>query len=133
MPMAVFATRTPANSASAGRPAARMRTRNTNRMRLKTVRVFSRTMLPTLRLLGGGPGRYARWLAGSGYTVRHRDLVPLHIEQLAADIEEDDLDIDCAVADARDLDLPDECADAVLLLGPLYHLPDRTDRLRALA
>jgi SAM-dependent methyltransferase len=36
------------------------------------------------------------------------------------------------VADARALDLPDGCVDAVLLLGPLYHLPRRADRLRAL-
>jgi hypothetical protein len=28
-----------------------------------------------------------------------------------------------AVGDARALDLPDACADAVLMHGPLYHLP----------
>jgi 2-polyprenyl-3-methyl-5-hydroxy-6-metoxy-1,4-benzoquinol methylase len=26
--------------------------------------------------IGGGPGRYALWLAGLGYRVEHRDLVP---------------------------------------------------------
>jgi SAM-dependent methyltransferase len=36
------------------------------------------------------------------------------------------------VADARDLDVDDAAADAVLLLGPLYHLYERADRLRAL-
>ncbi len=39
---------------------------------------------------------------------------------------------DTAVADARHLDLPDASVDAVLLLGPLYHLHERADRLRAL-
>jgi hypothetical protein len=27
--------------------------------------------------IGGGPGRYALWLASLGYQVEHRDLVPL--------------------------------------------------------
>src|SRR5262249_44807617 len=36
------------------------------------------------------------------------------------------------VGDARDLDLEDASADAVLLLGPLYHLRRREDRIRAL-
>jgi len=37
-----------------------------------------------------------------------------------------------AVGDARALDLPDASADAVLLLGPLYHLVDRADRAAAI-
>jgi SAM-dependent methyltransferase len=78
--------------------------------------------------IGGGPGRYARWLADERYAVHHRDLVPLHIEQLRTDHP----DIDSALADARALDLPDDSADAVLLLGPLYHLEDRGERLAAL-
>jgi ubiquinone/menaquinone biosynthesis C-methylase UbiE len=36
------------------------------------------------------------------------------------------------VADARDIDRPDNSADAVLLFGPLYHLVHREDRLKAL-
>jgi SAM-dependent methyltransferase len=35
--------------------------------------------------VGGGPGRYALWLASLGYQVEHRDLIPLHVEQLKAD------------------------------------------------
>ena len=41
--------------------------------------------------------------------------------------------IDSAVADARSLDLSDASVDAVLLLGPLYHLERRRDRVAALA
>jgi SAM-dependent methyltransferase len=37
------------------------------------------------------------------------------------------------VGDARALRLADASADAVLLLGPLYHLPERAGRLKALA
>ncbi|HEU5027795.1 MAG TPA: class I SAM-dependent methyltransferase [Spirillospora sp.] len=36
------------------------------------------------------------------------------------------------LGDARDLPAPDASADAVLLLGPLYHLVERADRVRAL-
>jgi SAM-dependent methyltransferase len=81
--------------------------------------------------IGGGPGRYARWLASLGYRVEHRDLMPLHVEQLAAD-SAGAPGIRTAVGDARNLDLPDASVDPVLLLGPLYHLADRRDRLRAL-
>jgi SAM-dependent methyltransferase len=42
------------------------------------------------------------------------------------------LEIHTAVGDARDLDLDDAAVDAVLLLGPLYHLRRRADRIRAL-
>jgi SAM-dependent methyltransferase len=81
--------------------------------------------------IGGGPGRYSLWLAEFGYRVRHRDVVPLHVEQLTEEAAGTDA-IDTAVCDALDLDLDDESADAVLLLGPLYHLPSRDDRLTAL-
>lgn len=79
--------------------------------------------------IGGGPGRYALWLAELGYTVQHRDLMALHVEQLGT---VGNPSIQTAVGDARDVDLPDASVDAVLLLGPLYHLPDRQDRIRTL-
>ena len=83
--------------------------------------------------VGGGPGRYSLWLAERGYTVHHRDLVALHLEQLAAAAADRGLTVDSAIADARRLDLPDASVDAVLLLGPIYHLPTRDDRVAALA
>jgi SAM-dependent methyltransferase len=92
---------------------------------------------PPARVLdvGGGPGVYAARLAQEGYAVRLVDVVPLHVEQareLAA--AQPGASFEAEVADARDLsDLGDESVDAVLLLGPLYHLTDRSDRVRALA
>ncbi|TNC21013.1 class I SAM-dependent methyltransferase [Amycolatopsis alkalitolerans] len=83
----------------------------------------------TIADIGGGPGHNAVWLAGLGYRVEHRDLMPLHVAQPR---EECRREIRTAVADARDLDLADASVDAVLLLGPLYHLRRREDRLRAL-
>jgi SAM-dependent methyltransferase len=85
----------------------------------------------TLADIGGGPGRYALWLADLGYRVIHRDLMPLHVSQVTAAAGPDS-SIESGVADARELDLPDASVDAVLLLGPLYHLEREPDRLQAL-
>jgi SAM-dependent methyltransferase len=82
--------------------------------------------------IGGGPGRYALWLAQLGYQVVHRDLMPLHVQQLRQAARGNPR-IQTAVGDARRLDLASGSADAVLLLGPLYHLARRTDRLQVLA
>lgn len=85
---------------------------------------------PPARVLdvGGGSGVHASWLSGRGYQVHLIDPVPLHREQAAADGR-----FSVAPGDARSLDEGDGSYDAVLLLGPLYHLTERTDRIRALA
>ena len=85
--------------------------------------------------VGGGPGRYAIWLAERGYAVHLVDPIPLHIEQARADVatRAGVVLASAEVGDARALRLPDASADAVLLLGPLYHLPERADRLLALS
>ncbi len=84
--------------------------------------------------VGGGPGRYAVWLAERGYQVHLVDPIPLHVEQarVAAGVRPGQALASAEVGDARALQLPDASADAVLLLGPLYHLPERADRLKAL-
>lgn len=84
--------------------------------------------------VGGGPGVYACWLAQSGYEVHLLDPVPRHIGQagvLAAQQPEHPI-AGCTVGDARHLPFADESADVVLLLGPLYHLVERPDRIQAL-
>lgn len=88
----------------------------------------------TILDIGGGAGVYALWLARLGYTVHLVDVVPLHIEQAlaAADTQPEYPLTSAAVGDARALDFPDACADVVLLLGPLYHLPERGQRIQAL-
>ena len=102
----------------------------------RTCEVVERQLPPPPAVVadvGGGPGRYALWLAKRGYAVVHRDLVPLHVDQLGAAARSLGLEIASAVGDARELDLADASADVVLLLGPLYHLTRRADRVRALA
>ncbi len=80
--------------------------------------------------IGGGAGVYAHWLAAAGYTVHLRDPVAKHIAQ-ASDMPDQPLE-SAEVGDARHIDLNDESADAVLLLGPLYHLTELQDRIAAL-
>jgi SAM-dependent methyltransferase len=81
--------------------------------------------------VGGGPGWYASWLAGRGHDVHLIDPVPLHVEQAAQRASEGPrFSVD--LGDARELRDTDGSADVVLLLGPLYHLPEREDRLMAL-
>src|SRR5204862_1547957 len=84
--------------------------------------------------VGGGPGTYALWLAGLGYEVHLIDILPLHVEQAlrASEASSRARLAGAVVGDARHLDVPDGSADAVLLLGPLYHLIERSDRLAAL-
>jgi ubiquinone/menaquinone biosynthesis C-methylase UbiE len=91
---------------------------------------------PPARILdvGGGPGAYACALAERGYTVTLVDYVPLHVELASRAFAERGLTSRAAArqGDARSLSEPDSGADAVLLMGPLYHLTEREDRLRAL-
>lgn len=84
--------------------------------------------------VGGGPGRYACWLAGLGYAVHLIDPVERHVRQAReASLAQPEHPLAGArVGDARSLDQADGSADAVLLMGPLYHLTDRSDRLTAL-
>jgi len=83
--------------------------------------------------VGGGPGTYALWLSEVGYTVHLIDPVPRHVGQAQARGRQARVPIaSCTVGDARDLQWSDQSVDVVLLLGPLYHLVDRAERLGAL-
>lgn len=84
--------------------------------------------------VGGGAGAYACWLAARGYQVHLIDPVPRHIEQakVASARQEQHPLASAAVGDARKLGQADQTADAVLLLGPMYHLTERRDRVTAL-
>jgi SAM-dependent methyltransferase len=83
--------------------------------------------------VGGAAGAYSTWLAGQGYDVHLVDasarLVD-HARTVSATLDRPVASL--SVADARSLPHPDGFADAVLLMGPLYHLPAASDRLTAL-
>ena len=104
---------------------------------LRTRDLLSRRLPPapaTVLDVGGGAGAYALPLAREGYSVYLIDPVPLHVEQAkAGSTAQPEAPLTGAeVGDARSLSQMDASADAVLLLGPLYHLTARDDRLQAL-
>jgi ubiquinone/menaquinone biosynthesis C-methylase UbiE len=83
--------------------------------------------------VGGGAGAYALWLADAGFTVHLVDAAPRLIAEARRRSGALERPLaSCGVGDARALELADGCAHAVLLLGPLYHLTDSADRMRAL-
>jgi ubiquinone/menaquinone biosynthesis C-methylase UbiE len=82
--------------------------------------------------VGGGPGVYSFWLARKGYTVHLVDVLPLHIAQAKETAQKQSAHpASMSVGDARQLAFEDASADAVLLMGPLYHLTERADRFAA--
>ncbi len=86
--------------------------------------------------IGGGPGRWSVWLAQHGNTVVLADLSPNLLEIARGKIDEAKVSSQVrgiTVADVCDLSRwPDDTFDAVLCLGPLYHLPDAMDRDQAM-
>ena len=103
-----------------------------NRLELLRTRELLLRQLPSppavVLDVGGGTGVHAAWLAGRGYRVHLVDVVLEHARAAA----EQGL-VTAEVGDARQLSQADASVDAVLLLGPLYHLVGRAERIAALA
>ena len=104
--------------------------------RLRTQAILARHLPPppaTIFDVGGAAGVYAFPLAAQGYAVHLIDPVKLHLEQAEAYSQSSGIALQSITrGDARHLDLLSATADAVLLLGPLYHLVEYSDRLQAL-
>lgn len=104
--------------------------RLTDTMELLRTKVLLSRYLPgnaDILDVGGAYGVYASWLADAGHRVRVIDPIPKHVAAARAS------GLDAVEGDARNLPESDAGRDAVLLLGPLYHLLDRADRVTALA
>jgi SAM-dependent methyltransferase len=101
---------------------------------IRTQELVRQRLAPGARVLdvGGATGVHAAPLAADGYDVLLVDPVAGQVARAA-----EHGTFEARVGDARNLsadglDLGDDTFDAVLLLGPLYHLATREDRLRAL-
>lgn len=103
---------------------------------VRTKEVVLRYLPPppaTILDVGGASGAYALWLAERGHQVHLIDRAPRLVEEAQRRSEASPNRIGtCQVGDARELTFNDGVADGVLLLGPLYHLTDTAERLRAL-
>jgi 2-polyprenyl-3-methyl-5-hydroxy-6-metoxy-1,4-benzoquinol methylase len=101
---------------------------------LLTCRMFERYIKHGEKVLdiGGGPGRYSLWLATKGCDVTLFDLSPENAKFAAERAAEQSLSIKTVAGDAREADkLVAGQFDHVLLMGPMYHLFEETDRIAA--
>ncbi len=100
---------------------------------LRTQEVIRRNLPEgSLRILdiGGGSGIHAEWLLADGHRVHLIDPLPEHVEQAMARLGHIE-GFSAEVGDARHLVEADRSYDAVLMLGPLYHLTEGNDRVSA--
>lgn len=89
-----------------------------------------------LRILdiGGGPGRYSIYLAGKGHLVTLLDLAKKNVELARGKTAEAGVKLEAFIhGNALDLSQIEGPYDAVLLMGPLYHLLDEDDRRRSIS
>lgn len=107
--------------------------------RVRTRSILSRFLpqSPAIVLdVGGGPAVHSFWMADNGYGVTLVDIVPKHVQQaLATQLSmgtRNRLE-HIRLGDARQLDAPDASVDAVVCLGPLYHLTEASDRALAIS
>ena len=83
--------------------------------------------------IGAGTGRYSVTLAREGYAVTAVELVSHNLEILCGKLSGEE-PITVLQGNALDLSmLADDSYDLTLLLGPMYHLYTREDKLRALS
>ncbi len=83
--------------------------------------------------IGGGPGRYSIWLAEQGYRGVLADLSPALLDVAREKIDEAGVELE-AITEADAIDLSGferQSFDAVLCMGPLYHLMAERDRRAA--
>lgn len=82
--------------------------------------------------VGGGIGVYSRWLASYGHEVHLLELAENAVNYAKEHLMKDRITFTAETADALHLPRPDDSADVVLLMGPLYHLQKAEDRAAAL-
>ena len=84
--------------------------------------------------IGSGPGRYSIELLKRGYEVSLMDLSEKSIDMAKRNIESMELKAnDYICGDALYLDfIKDNTFDGILLMGPMYHVQSREDRIRIL-
>jgi 2-polyprenyl-3-methyl-5-hydroxy-6-metoxy-1,4-benzoquinol methylase len=84
--------------------------------------------------VGGGPGRYSIYLAQRGHKVTLFDLSEMLVKQAVENAANAGVALQDAVkGNALELDkmLPGKSFDAVLCMGPLYHLLEKEERREA--
>ena len=112
---------------------------------LLTCRMLDRYVKPgdTVLDIGGGPGRYSFYLAEKGCDVTLFDLSPENVDHVEKHSSESGVPVKAICGDAREADIvisnntvythgETKQFDHVLLMGPLYHLLEEKDRIKAI-
>ena len=102
---------------------------------LTTVRYIEKYLKSNAKILdiGAGTGEYSLYFARKGYQVSSLELADANIAAFRARITDKD-QISLVQGNALDLSqYEDNSFDAVLLLGPLYHLHKEADKLQCIA
>ena len=102
---------------------------------MTTMRYIEKYLRPGMRVLeiGAATGRYSHTLARQGYRVDAVELVQSNID-IFKDNTVPGEDITITQGNATDLSaFSDDTYDVTLLLGPMYHLFEEIDKLKALS
>lgn len=102
---------------------------------LTTMRYIEKYIRPGMRIIeiGAGTGRYSRALAEKGYQVDAVELIEHNIEVFKQHIAGNE-PVRIFQGDAKDLAaFETNTYDITLLLGPMYHLYEKDDQLKALS
>lgn len=114
-----------------------------NRLRTKfglvefitTMTYIKKYIKPDMRILdiGAGTGRYSHALANGGYNIDAIELAESNIDIFKKNMTEE-MKISITQGNAKDLSrFEDNTYDISLLLGPMYHLFNTEDKLKALS
>ncbi len=94
---------------------------------------LSGTSDPAILEIGAGTGRYSVTMAKQGHRVTAVELIPRNLEILKSKLDGTER-ITPILGNALDLSvLPDASFSVTLVLGPMYHLYTREEKLQALA
>jgi 2-polyprenyl-3-methyl-5-hydroxy-6-metoxy-1,4-benzoquinol methylase len=104
--------------------------------RIRTQEIISRCLnsnKASILDIGGAAGIYSFWLAGLGHKVDLIDLTPKHIEEAKKVEQESKIRLNSmTVGNACKLPYKDDSYEIVLLMGPMYHILDKEQRIKAL-
>ena len=104
--------------------------------KIRSQEIILRYLKPSMNIadIGGATGAYSFWLHDLGHRMHLLDAAEFHIETATRISITDNKPLASIVlGDARQLPFDDEQFDLVLLFGPLYHLQERTDRIKSIA
>lgn len=115
----------------------RLTTNNSRKIEfITTIKALDESFPPKGKILdcAAGTGVYSFYLAEKGYSVTATDITPRHIQYINNKLKTNPCDISAAVLDATDLSrYQDETFDAVLCMGPFYHLTAQEQREKCLS